>query len=85
RQPDLLEVMQTPLTIIHGMVALLERYQQEGVLIEEPPTQAFLALVGPIFMGGILRSVLMDVFAGPVAPAAHVERYLAGRRVGTRK
>jgi AcrR family transcriptional regulator len=85
RQPELLELMQTPLEIMARVGALLERYQAEGALIKEPPMQAFMALVGPLFLGGILGYV-SGGRAG-MAPAAldasaHVQRYLGGRAAG---
>lgn len=77
RQPELLEVLQTPLTIVGKVTALLERYQKEGRLIQEPPMQAFLALAGPIFLSGIITVMQPEV---PFDPAEHVSRYLQGRR-----
>lgn len=79
RQPELLDVMQTPLMIIGKISALIERYQNEGALVKEPPSHAFISLVGPLLMVGIagfLQSNLIDVSFDPVE---QVQRYLQGR------
>ena len=53
RQPELEQIMQTPMQIFGEIAALLQRYQAEGLLVEEPPMQALAALVGPLFLGGV--------------------------------
>jgi AcrR family transcriptional regulator len=73
RQPELLELMETP---------LLQRYQSAGVLVEEPPMQAFTALVGPLFLSGILGHISGGRVGLPATSfdaASHVQRYLGGR------
>jgi hypothetical protein len=47
RQPELLEIMQTPMLIVSKITAMIECYQQEGALAQEPALQSFTALVGP--------------------------------------
>ncbi|MFV9505239.1 MAG: hypothetical protein AB4911_11815 [Oscillochloridaceae bacterium umkhey_bin13] len=44
RQPELRELMQTPLAIMVQIRVLIERYQDEGILVREPPIQACTAL-----------------------------------------
>lgn len=80
RHPDLLEILQAPLMIMGKISAIIQRYQQAGVLVAEPPTQAFIALVGPIFMQGLFGTIRPDVFEGaPFDAQHHVQRFLAGR------
>lgn len=79
RQPELLEVMQTPLTIIAKIGALIGRYQHEGALVKEPLMQALISLIGPLFMAGIFGFVQPDLFKEPFEPAQQVQRYLQGR------
>jgi|GEM_PF-2075948 len=82
RQPELLELTQSPLTIVGKIITMLERYQQEGALVAEPPTHAFITLVGPLFMSMILGSVQPSLSAVPFDPSQHVRRYLQGRTTG---
>lgn len=62
-----------------GVVAgILRRYQDEGVLADEPPLLAYSALIGPLVYLGILDRLLPDP---PVVDATeHVRRFLDGRR-----
>lgn len=82
RHPELLEIMQTPMGIIGQILVLIERYQQEGVLVEEPVHQAFMALVGPLFLDGLLETVDPSLSTRSMKPGALVERYLNGRSNG---
>lgn len=79
RQPELLEIMQTPMAIIGKIGALLQRYQQEERLIEEPVGQAFAALVGPLFFSGVFEVIEPGLLTAPFNAAKHVRRYLQGR------
>ncbi len=82
RQPDLLEIMQTPLTIIQKISQIIARYQQAGILAPEPPMQAFVALVGPLFLREVARLIQPDLAHLSFDPADHVRRYLQGRGGG---
>lgn len=79
RQPDLLEIMQTPLKIIQKITQIIAQYQQAGILTQEPPLQAFLALVGPLFLREAARVIQPDLAHHSFDPADHVRRYLQGR------
>ena len=81
RQPELLEVMQMPAAIITKISAILERYQDDGVLIKEPPMHAFVSLVGPLFMKGMIGYIQPNLLGFHFDPAEHVQRYLQGRVV----
>ncbi len=80
RQPELLDVLKTPLAIIANIANMLQRYQQEGDLVAEPPMQAFIALIGPIFMGGVLGTIQPSAFNVPFDAPAYVQRFLKGRK-----
>lgn len=84
RQPELLEIMQTPFTIVSKILAMIERYQAEGKLVQEPPINAFIALVGPLFMGSVLGALPMGLFEVSHDPAQQVQRYIHGRTVESR-
>ena len=79
RQPELLEVIQTPLTLIKKVNALIERYQDEGALVKEPPMQALISLVGPLLMAGIAGFMEPNLFDLSFDSAEQVQRYLQGR------
>jgi AcrR family transcriptional regulator len=79
RHQDLRELMQTPMAIMANIIALIERYQTEGVLIREPPLQAFTALVGGLLLAGILQYAQNEQFGEPLDPELLVRNYLTGR------
>ena len=83
RHPELGEIMQTPMQIVGRVIAILARYQQEGKLVAEPPFQAFLALVGPLFLEGVLGAVGPNLLMTQLDPVELVDHYLQGR-VSTR-
>lgn len=79
RQPDLLDILEAPMAIAARVIALIERYQHEGTLSDEPPSQAYAALLGPIFLQVVFGSIRPDIFAAQFDTQQHVRRYLAGR------
>ncbi|MBA3468474.1 MAG: TetR/AcrR family transcriptional regulator [Herpetosiphonaceae bacterium] len=81
RQPELLEIMQTPLAIMATIGAMLERYQQEGRLVQEPPMHAFFALVGPVFLEHTIESVQPNIVNRSFDSVAYIRHYLHGRRM----
>ncbi len=79
RQPELFAIMRAPFHIFAEIATLIERYQDQGILIREPSTQALIALLGPLFLGSMFEWVQPQVLAVPFDPAEHVRRYLQGR------
>lgn len=79
RQPELLEVMQIPMTVVGKISAILECYQRDGTLIQEAPFQAFTALVGPLFLHGILAVIPSDFGNTEIDPHQLVKHFLKGR------
>jgi AcrR family transcriptional regulator len=56
--------------------AMLQRYQTEGLLAEEPALQTYAALVGPLVYLGIVSRLLPEPPAIDIAD--HVQRFLDG-------
>lgn len=79
RQPELVEIMQTPFGLMRKVSDLIARYQRDGVLVPEPPTQTFLALLGPLFLGGILGYLDPQTSLESIDPAQQVAHFLQGR------
>ena len=80
RYPELRPSLQAPLRLIQAIGRVLEQYQEEGVLRDEPPLHAVSGLLGPIIVLTLIRSA--DPELGIPAPdlEAHVSAFLAGRR-----
>lgn len=79
RQPELLEIMHTPLTIISKICAMIDQYQQNGTLVQEPALQACIALIGPLLLRGVAGVIQPQVLDMPNDPGEHIRRYLHGR------
>ena len=79
RQPELMEVMQTPLRLLGRIMALIERYQQQGELVEEPPFHAAASLIGPLLITGLGESIRPELVDAPFDAEEHVRRFLCGR------
>ncbi len=78
RQPELREVAQLPLAIVGRITAVIERYQREGALVAEPAMNAFVSLVGPMFLD-VINFVEPDMRESSFTPREHVRRFLHGR------
>ncbi len=79
RHPELKGVLEFPYQIARGLGEMLKRYQDEGRLRREDPTQQLAALLGPMLMRSVFSTVgLTD---DGVDISAHVEHFLGGRRV----
>jgi AcrR family transcriptional regulator len=79
RQPELMALMETPLRIFAEITAMIERYQREGALVAEPPMQALMALVGPVFLGGLMGFVHLQMQDVVLEPEELVQHFLQGR------
>jgi len=80
RHPELMEVVHTFHEHIVAMAELIARYQEEGVLVQEPPLQAMASLVEPLVALSILSSLPDGIQPPQPDPEEHVRRYLGGRR-----
>lgn len=80
RQPELLEAMQIPFSILQKVVALIAQYQEEGILVAEPTMQAVTGLLGTVFLRGIL-GFMHPQLTEPFDADVHVTQYLHGRLV----
>ncbi len=81
RQPELMEIMQTPLMLVGKIMALVERYQAEDKLVQEPPLHAAASLIAPLLLIGLGESMRPELADAPFDPDAHVQRFLRGRAV----
>jgi AcrR family transcriptional regulator len=78
RQPELVEIMQTPLSIFGEVVALIEHYQNAGMLMRGKPMQVCIALIGPLMLERVLASIQPEFSEVAIMPAEHVKKFLNG-------
>jgi len=79
RNPELVEIMNRPMGMIHAVGHLLERYQVEGILKQEHLLHAVAGLIGPLIATNMLRQITAVLLMPPVDLQNHVANYLNGR------
>ena len=75
---ELVDIVQTPVTIMGRIVTIIMRYQEAGVLVDEPPWIAFVSLMGPLFMVDVMGVVHPRMVEAEFNAEVHVKQYLAG-------
>jgi hypothetical protein len=80
RYPELIDVMDRPLSIFQSIGALIARYQAEGVLKSEHPLHAVASLLGPLMYIVTIRREKLDSSVPPIDLANHVICFLEGHR-----
>jgi AcrR family transcriptional regulator len=79
RHPDLRSSMGVPWRNLHGVIGIIQRYQEQGRLKVESPLTAVSSLLGPVMIIQMLRRASLELEAPIVHPEAHVEAFLRGR------
>jgi AcrR family transcriptional regulator len=80
RHPELSGLVSIPLNMISGIGDLIKKYQQEGILVEEPSLDSVTALLGPLIVANMLRNAAPDLALPEVNLQKHVQQFLNGRR-----
>lgn len=81
RHPELKNVLQAPLANIQSIMHILERYQREDSLKEEPPLTSVNVLLAPIMVNEMYRRVHADLLAASIDVERYVDVFLQGREV----
>ena len=83
RYPELVDVIDMPLSFINSIGQLLGRYQEEGVLKQEHPLHALAGLLGPIIAIHVFQGVSTNLAELELDLLGHVRRFLNGRSTCT--
>ena len=81
RHPELKNTLRAPLANIQGIMHILEMYQKEGLLKEEPSLISFNVLLAPIMVSEMYRRVHVDLSAASIDLQEYVDAFLQGRRL----
>ena len=81
RFPELKGVSDVPRRMIAAVAGMMARYQQEGLLQEEPAPVMAASLLTPLLFLAIARQSAPDLIGNSIDPALHVRRFLRGRLV----
>jgi AcrR family transcriptional regulator len=79
RNPDLRGSLDTPWNNLQGIIQIIRKYQDDGLLRNESPIATVSALIGPIMIGQMFRRAGMDQPVPVPDPQAHVHSFLNGR------
>jgi len=80
RYPDLQGSFNTPWKNIQAIIKMIQKYQKQGLLKNEPPLACLSALIGPILVSQMLRHANLNLSVPPIDPQAHVDFFLLGRK-----
>jgi AcrR family transcriptional regulator len=78
RYPELMEMIDTPISIFQSMGQMLLRYQEDGILREEHPLHALASLLGPMIYISMMRNAKFDELIPELDLTLHVEGFIRG-------
>lgn len=79
RHPELQPSMSVPLRNLQGVIGVIERYQEEGMLSAESPLTTISSLLGPIIIGQMFRRANLSPAVPTIDPKRYVGAFLRGR------
>lgn len=82
RHPELRGTLEAPLANIQGIMHILQRYQEAGLLKTESPLTSVNVLLAPIMVNEMYRRVQIDIPAASIDLEEYVEAFLQGRKQG---
>jgi AcrR family transcriptional regulator len=81
RNPDLQGSFNVPWKNIQVIIKIIQKYQKQGLLKNEPPLVCLGALIGPIMVSQMFRRANLNEPLPAVDPQAHVDSFLRGRKL----
>lgn len=79
RHPQLADAVRQPVGVIRQLVAMIRRYQADGLLVEEPAADTVTDLLGPLLMQ-VVGAHIDPSFANHTSVERHLARFLDGHR-----
>jgi AcrR family transcriptional regulator len=80
RNPDLQGSFSTPWKNIQTILHIIQKYQEQGQLKNEPPLASLSALIGPVLVSQMIRHANLNLPVPAIDLQAHVEAFLHGRK-----
>ncbi len=80
RHPDLKGAFKTPWENIQFVIKIIQAYQAQGYLKQEPPLNSLNALIGPIMTSQMIRRANLGFPVPELDPREHVDTFLHGRK-----
>ncbi len=79
RHPELAEALNTPLANIQSLIKIIDHYQTQGRLKQEPPLTSLSVLLGPLMMNYMFGHANPDFPVPTIDPQEYVNAFLHGR------
>ena len=80
RYPDLQGSFNTPWKNLQGIIKIIQKYQKQGQLKNEPPLACLTALIGPILVSQMIHHANLNLPVAALDTQAHVDSFLNGRK-----
>ena len=81
RYPDLQGSFNTPWKNIQLILEIIQKYQKQGQLKDEPPLACLTALIGPILVSQMILHANLNLPIPALDTQAHVDTFLNGRKI----
>lgn len=79
RNPELAEIVASPMSMMSKIAKLLTQYQIEGILRQEHPMHSVAGLLGPLITINLLNNAYQETEIPKLDLGKHVEAFLSNR------
>jgi len=79
RNPELKNLLEVPWENIARVSSILEQYQAQNMLEQEPVLNSISVLLGPLMVRHLIKETNPDLSIPPIDPEVYVEYFLHGR------
>ena len=80
RNPELKDLLEIPWKNITRVTSILEKYQAQHLLKQEPILNSISVLLGPLMVRHLIKETNPDLPIPPIEPQIYVEMFLSGYR-----
>ena len=78
RNPELKNLLEIPWKNISRITNILEQYQTQNIIKQEPVLNSISVLLGPLMVSHLIKETNMDLSIPPIEPQEYVEDFLHG-------
>ena len=79
--PELTGLMNVPVELLFSIGKLINRYQAEGKLRQEPPLHAAASLLGPLIFTSMINNTMTETNIPEINISNFLDYYLSGRLI----
>ena len=79
RNPELIGLLEIPWQNIEKIIAILEQYQNQREIKQEPLLHSISVLLGPLMVRNLFNQFDRNLGIPAIDPEAYIEEFLCGR------